>query len=383
MMKKLNIFNRRPKNNMIPLADPIVEKTGDARMVELENSQYEMENGSDLPTIQFGSKACMIALGKWMEVLSSDAQAENYVADALDWYAPISFDDLTNVSREFAKLLIQADVSPTEKIIVDEFDKNEGLLKCYFETSKKNVDMNYTYPNQDDFSELGLKEGKNKTIYHYTPEQTEMPKKLWLASYTRENPETGVIFERDLEIPHVYYAVVTDEQYKTIIQISYSHVGEDDEVQNVDCDKLEVALMEMQMPQRIDTTFKMVQSTLLCRCEDFQHIFITEEKMEENKECWQGNKKEITNQIYVTKGKVKQFVVTKNGRTISVNLDGSWSHKRSNKIVSVDPKGNMGYTIANVSEQKRNNINPIMDYEIAEKEVNDAEEMVYALIKGD
>lgn len=288
-MKISDLFKRRARRKYIQLEYPIVDKCENARLAELENNHYALENGSDLPTIQFGSKKCIIALGQWMNMLSNfivvscanETLCTRLSADELYKKNFVQYEKLEEVSKEFARLLVEIGISATEKIIVNEFEEEEGLLKCHFETLNKDIDMRYCYGHNGIHPKLTLQKGKKKLTYSYSEGNAKKPRHLWLADYTKVNAKTGVSLFRSFESSGEYHATITDGLYQSKIQIKYSNDAQKSKAGYVNFDKLETTLMEMRMPQQIDTIFEMVQSNLLCGYGEVEHIFIQEVKKED------------------------------------------------------------------------------------------------------
>lgn len=82
--------------------------------------------------------------------------------------------------------------------------------------------------------------------------------------------------------------------------------------------------------------------------------------------------------VSLNHGQLKKFIITKGGRTITIDSDGNWSYNSPKLIVSQNDKGDIDYRLNSISsDEMLNAVNPYDQY----NEVNQEVEQIRLLSK--
>lgn len=365
-------------------------------ILEEEEEEFDIGlvvNGEYLPSIKYDSPVTIIALGQWMNIL--DNVKVRGIANFMQIHEPLSALELSSnteisnsellfVSREFAKLLLQAGISSDEVVSISDFNEEKGTFNCSLEKADKTIEMSYSYGNLDDFPALVFKEGEDITNYDFLDAYEDRPRGLRLAHYTRTNPETGVKYWF-YNTEFFFSCNVIDGDYEISMHFDYPEHLDDLRVNPyVDINKMRDVFLGVRLPQNALDTFSIVNSCLLTNYRLFPKFEIKEVKKEIIPTTGYKKVKEIvTNSVLLCKGQKKQVVVTKDGKTITINDDNSWVNSSDDKTIALSSQGQVSYNAISILMDNLSLVSPATDYEEALKEVEDVRRLTLTTLPED
>lgn len=87
--------------------------------------------------------------------------------------------------------------------------------------------------------------------------------------------------------------------------------------------------------------------------------------------------------ISLNHGQLKKFIITKGGRTITIDSDGNWSYDSPKLIISQCDKGNINYSLNSIpSDELLTASSPFEQYSEVSKEVEQVRKLAKTMLKG-
>ena len=119
--------------------------------------------------------------------------------------------------------------------------------------------------------------------------------------------------------------------------------------------ELKKYLLNLEFPIKIDEVFKNIDNILFYSTNEYPNFALEVFKKKKN------NKYEITDKIILNYGKLKEFSITKNGKTISIKDDDSWTYDSKNISAYTDKNGKVGFSAKEMKKDELNKLKTIKE----------------------
>ena len=368
-----NIFGVSKEKGL--LAVPIVEK-----------------EALDVPKVVIEDLELKVTIGQWLGLLYSQ---KGFGKSGFMLYTHLSAEELmkkVNIPDEkmqeivtkFGFLLKLAGIENAETCTLDQFDKDNYSFNCHFSNSDDDAKITLRWA---EIIDLGMEitinyQNESKTYDYYWLESEEKQTRLELQRYTIKNPENENSCYRYLS-PHNVYFLLSNGEYSFSLEIERPKniefdVSSNNKFRLENEEQLQQYLLGLTFPLEINEVFKKVCEISTNSIEEYP-IF----KIEVKRKSDEKNDK-TTDIVFLNHGQLKKFAITKGGKTISINNDGSWSYDSEKLIVSQSDKGNINYSLNSLpSDELLNVSNPFEQYSEVSQEVEQVRKLTKIMLKNE
>ena len=201
-----------------------------------------------------------------------------------------------------------------------------------------------------------------------------------LQSYTIKNSENGNSCYRYLS-PYKAYFTLENGEYCFLIEIDRPKSIKVDVFSNYvfrlkNEEQLQQYLLGLTFPLKIDEVYNKICEISTNCVEEYPNFEIRVERKIDKK----NNKK--TDLISLKHGRFNQFIITKNGITISIDNNGNWSYDSQKFIISQNNNGNINYSLNSTSSDELFNVaTPFEHYNEVSQEVEKVRKLTKDIIK--
>lgn len=339
----------------------------------------EVKEEIDIPNVVFEDLELQVTVGQWLGLLSSRQGTGN---SSIMLYSHLSAAELmerTNIPAEkfdeinekFGLLLKSAGIDTTETCTLDQFDKDKFSFNCHFSNEDMDAKISLRWGDFMDFGPEFTIDLPNITkTYDYCGEYEDRPARLSLRHYTISNPNNGNSCHRYLS-PYSSNFSLQNGDYTFSIEIDkpegITHDLFSDYVFAIrNEEQLEQYLLGLSFPIAIDEVYKSICEISASPVSEYPKFKIEVEKKVDEK-----NSKTI-DMVSLSHGKLKKFIITKNGRTIAIDGDGNWSYDTPRLAMSQSEKDGVNYRLNSIpSEELILMDSPLDEYNKVSQEVDE------------
>lgn len=344
----------------------------------------------DVPKVVFEDLELQITVGQWLGVLSSQQSFGN---SGLTIYTHLSAEELmkkVNIPAEkfeeivtkFGLLLKLVGVDNAETCTLDQFDKDNFSFNCHFNNRSDDAKISLRWGCMMDSSPAFNIDclTENRT-YNYYEEYQDEPTRIKLQHYTIKNPENGNSCYRYLS-PYRIYFTVTNGEYSFSIEIERPESIKVDffsdyvfRLENEE--QLQQYLLGLTFPLEINEVYKRICEISTSSVNDYPCF-----KIEVKRKLDEENNK-TTDMVSLNHGQLKTFIITKGGRTITIDSDGNWSFDSPKLIISQSDKGNINYSLNSIpSDELLTAPSPFEQYSEVSQEVEQVRKLTKTMLNG-
>ena len=343
-MKLRDLFKRKGQNKTDETIDVYTETAF------VDNETFE------IPKVIFEDLELQVTIGQWLGILSS---RQGFGTEGITFYTHLSAEelmkktnisakDLDNISKKFGELFKMAGVDNSETCVLSQYDKEKFTFNCHFNNAgdSANISMRWGDPIEN-MPELKIDYHNNSKTYYFNESYENKPMKLSLEHYTLTNPENGNEVYRYLS---KYRSSITlrNEDYQLTIEnekpinIEFDIFNDRDYVYKLrNEEELKQYLLGLSFPITIDEVYKKICELSLENVSEYPMLSIKVEKNINSTSL-------TTDLIYMNNGQLTKFVITRNGRTISLDNKDNWSFKTSEVTVSQNNEGIVNYSLHSI-----------------------------------
>lgn len=352
------------------------------KLLDISKAEEEL---LDVPKVVFEDLELQVTIGQWLGILSSQQSFGNsgftvythLSAEKLMKKVNIPAQKFEEIVTKFGFLLKLAGVDNTETCTLDQFDKDNFSFNCHFNNRNNDANISLRWGDMIDFGpEFTINYQNESKTYNYYEESEEKPIRLELQHYTIKNPENENSCYRYL-FPDETYFTLTNGEYNFSIEIKRPESIKVDifseyvfRLENEE--QLQQYLLGLTFPLEINEVYKKICEISTSSVNEYPSF-----KIEVKRKLDEKNNK-TTDMVSLNHGQLKKFIITKGGRTITIDSDGNWSYDSPKFIVSQNDKGDIDYRLNSISsDEMLNAVNPYDQY----NEVNQEVEQIRLLSK--
>jgi len=309
----------------------------------------------DVPKVVFEDLELQVTIGQWLGVLSSQ---QGFGNSGFTIYTHLSAEELmkkVNIPAEkfeeivtkFGLLLKLAGVDNAETCTLDQFDKDNFSFNCHFNNRSNDAKISLRWGSMMDSGPEFIIDylDENKT-YDYYEEYKDKPTRLKLQHYTIKNPENENSCYRYLS-PYAAYFTLTNGEYSFLIEIERPEsikvdVFSDYVFRLENEEQLQQYLLGLTFPLEINEVYKKICEISTSSVNEYPSF-----KIEVKRKLDEKNNK-TTDMISLNHGQLKEFIITKGGKTITIDSDGNWIYDSSKLIISQSGNGNINYSLNSI-----------------------------------
>lgn len=356
------------------------------KLANIPKSEIEL---SDVPNVVFEDFELQVTIGQWLGILSSQ---QSFGTSGITIYTHLSAGELMKkvniptqkieeIVTKFGLLLKLAGIDNAETCILSQFDKDNFSFNCHFNNSGNDAKISLRWGSMMDYGPQFIIDypNENKT-YDYHEEYNGEPIRLELQSYTIKNSENGSSCYRYLS-PYKVYFNLKNGEYCFLIEIDRPKSIKVDVFSNYvfrlkNEEQLQQYLLGLTFPLKIDEVYNKICEISTNCVEEYPNFEIRVERKIDKK----NNKK--TDLISLKHGQFNQFIITKNGITISIDNNGNWSYDSQKFIISQNNNGNINYSLNSMSSDELFNVaTPFEHYNEVSQEVEKVRKLTKDIIK--
>ena len=332
-----------------------------------ENNSVLIEHDGDIPAIVFDNKLCVVALGQWLHMLKNikiipigTKVYTRLTPQELLKEISISNDQYETIGKAFARLLMTSNIAKNDIVRVSHFNEEEASFECELVNDNRLLKMHYHYGEIDKEPKLVVIEKKNITLYTLVNFN-----ELVEDSQVVVNEDTGLSYYSHNSL-NSYNGKVSKDDQSITIDISYpKHNNNYIEVEFLKHVLLRVNIMDM----GINELYDLISCYFNIDYHDFPSIKIS-----------RFDKEKLTDRVTIIYGVLELLMMTKNGITVSIDDNDSWSYEKPGIAFSKSPSKGLSYSLSAI-EGKIEDINPVKDYEEASKEIEHLKVLVKEMLK--
>lgn len=304
-----------------------------------------------MPKIVFQQWQLQIAIGQWLHMDASQP--------------------LTEIEKKFSYVLKLAGIEENEICVLKEFDKEKFSFNCYLKNTNINTNIELKWGDINIPKELTINYPQKAITYQYYQEE-EKPI-LKQHHYTIKNSQNKNKCSRFIS-PHNIVLTVQNEEYTLSLKIENTKENNSSVFSLKKEAELQIYLLGLSFPLEINTIYKKICEITI----DFINKYPKFELQIENNVT-----KETTDIISLIYGNLKKFMITKNGKTITISETGEIIHKTSMYTIKEKENGEINYSL-NIKPGKKlpEEISPLKQYNEAQKEIAKAKEFIKTIIKS-
>lgn len=346
----------------------------------------------DVPKVVFGDLELQVTIGQWLGILSSQQGFGNYgftiythlSAEELMKKVNIPAEKFEEIVTKFGLLLKLAGIDNTETCTLNQFDKDKFSFNCHFNNSGNDANISLKWGNMIDFGpELTINYQNECKTYDYWSETEEKSTRLKLQHYAIKNPENENFCYRYLS-PYKTYFTLTSGEYSFSIEIDRPESIKVDIFSDYDYvfrleneEQLQQYLLGLTFPLEINEVYKKICEISTSSVDEYPSF-----KIEAKRKLNEKNNK-TTDMLSLNHGQLKEFIITKDGRTIAIDSDGNWSYDSPKLIVSQSDKGNINYSLNSIpSDELLTTSTPFEQYSEVSQEVEQVRKLTKTMLKG-
>lgn len=352
------------------------------KLLDISKAEKEL---LDVPKVVFEDLELQVTIGQWLGILSSQQGFGNsgftvythLSAEKLMKKVNIPAQKFEEIVTKFGLLLKLAGVDNAETCTLDQFDKDNFSFNCNFNNSGNDANISLRWGDMIDFGpEFTINYQNESKTYNYWAESEEKPTRLKLQHYTIKNPENENSCYRYLS-PYETYFTLTNGEYSFSIEIKRPEsikvdIFSDYVFRLENEEQLQQYLLGLTFPLEINEVYKKICEISTSSVNEYPSF-----KIEVKRKLDEKNNK-TTDMVSLNHGQLKKFIITKGGRTITIDSDGNWSYNSPKLIVSQNDKGDIDYRLNSISsDEMLNAVNPYDQY----NEVNQEVEQIRLLSK--
>lgn len=344
----------------------------------------------DVPKVVFEDLELQVTIGQWLGILSSQ---QGFGNSSFTIYTHLSAEELMkkiNIPAEkfeeivikFGLLLKIAGIENTETCTLNQFDKDNFSFNCHFNNSGNDANISLRWGDMIDFGpEFTINYQNESKTYDYWAESEEKPTRLKLQHYTIKNPENENSCYRYLS-PYTSYFTLTNGEYSFSIEIKRPEsikvdVFSDYVFRLENEEQLQQYLLGLTFPLEINEVYKKICEISTSSVNEYPSF-----KIEVKRKLDEKNNK-TTDMISLNHGQLKKFIITKGGRTITIDSDGNWSYDSPKLIISQSDKGNINYSLNSIpSDELLTASSPFEQYSEVSQEVEQVRKLTKTMLKG-
>lgn len=337
----------------------------------------------DVPTVTFLDYELQVSIGQWLGVLSTDnfykflwsAVYVPYSADALDSKIKESRIKEGEIALLFGRLLKEAGVENEEFCILSDFDKWNFSFNCCFRYKNESARVKLIYGNLIDKPKLEIDYQDVNREFSCCRDFKVEDKLLSLQTVTYKNPQNGKSLIRYYE-PDCACFVLSASDYSLTIRVGKAKVLDyfDDGAFMLDMeDTLKDYLFNLSFPVDVLLLHKMISGIYARNLASYEKYVIRVEKSD-------GEMAKTTDMLSLKYGDLVKFVVTKNGKIITVDGEDNWSYGTSNMTISSGAGQDVKYSL-NLKDYEIVNMNLHDKYVCARQAVDVEKRAIKALLK--
>lgn len=359
-----------------------------------ENQTLDISKGEkealDVPTVIFEDLELQVTIGQWLGILSSQQGFENsdftiythLSAEELMKKVNIPAEKFEKIVTKFGLLLKIVGIENTETCILNQFDKDNFSFNCHFNNSGNDANISLRWGDMMDFNpEFTINYQNESKTYDYLAEAEEKIARLKLQHYTVKNPENGNSCYRYLS-PYTADFTLTNGEYSFSIEIKRPEsikvdVFSDYVFRLKDEKQLQQYLLGLIFPLEINEVYKKVCEISTSLINEYPSF-----KIEVERKLNEKNNK-TTDMISLNYGQLKNFIITKSGRTITIDSYGNWSYDSPKLIISQSDKGNINYSLNSISsDELLTAASPFEQYSEVIQEIEQVRKLTKTMLKG-
>lgn len=345
------------------------------------------EQGLDIPKVIFEDLVLQVKVGQWLGVLSSQKLVDEFInctfssSDELIKVANIPTEQLEEIVTKFGYVLKLVGIDNAETCTLSQYDKDNFSFNCHFNNSGN--DANISLKNKIFFEPGVIINYQNECkAYEYYKESKNKPIRLDLQYYTIKNPENGNSCFRGLSLGEIAF-ILQNGEYSFSINISRDRRKNPDifswdifRLKNEEA--LQQYLLGLSFPFEINEVYKKICEISVDSITDYQSFELKVDRKLD------GENNKTTDMVSIFYGQISKFIITKGGKTIEINGDGSWSYDSPKLTVSQNNKGNITYTLNSIPSVDLLNIaSPLEKYNEVCKDVEQVRLLTKTILKSE
>lgn len=334
------------------------KKINEKKVLKISGHEYDL---SDVPEVLFEDFDLQLMIGQWLGITKKN-------------------DEIASIFGLFLKLV---GVQNSEICILNQYDKANFSFNCHFSKNGDDAKISLRYRAFTDSPAVFNIDYQNENRdYVYDNLFYNKLIKFNLQNYTIKNPENGNSCYRFLS-PFKAHFTLTNGDDELFIVIDKPESMEFDAVDDSNYvfrleneEQLLQYLLGLKFPIKINELYSKICEISINRVEKYPKFGI-----EVNKKIDEKNSK-TTDLIELKHGKINQFMITKNGKFISIDNEGNWSYNSSKFIISQNNTGNINYCFNSVFKDELLNSSILSEeYDNASQDVENVKKLAKNLFK--
>lgn len=308
----------------------------------------------DGPKVIFDDLKLKITIGQWLGLLPPQKEEKEGAvsiithldAEELMKATDIPKSKLDEIDKRFGYLLKLAGIDPKETCTLNQYNKDAFSFNCVLQNCQSNAKISLKWSS---FMDSGPKliidyKGERRTYEYWTwiePDKEII--NLGLEHYTKINEANDNSYFRYLSKYGVSISL-QNEDYHFSISFDRPRGKTDNKPYTLDKEnKLQEFLLGLSFPFDICEVYKKI-----CEICDITTDLLTtipsfslkvERKLNEKQEV-------VTDKIDFYYGQLKCFVLTRNGKTITIDRDGNWTYISQGLTINQSNNGSISYSIS-------------------------------------
>lgn len=352
--------------------------------------EIKLENTSlNEPKIIFEDLELQVTIGQWLGILSSQQGFGNsgltiytlLSAKELMKRINVSNEKLKEISANFGHLLTLAGIDKSETCTLNQFDKEKSSFNCHFNNSNNDANISLRWGSFiDSGPEFIIDYQNEKRTYDYREAYKDKPARLNLQQYIIKNVDNNNSCSRYLS-PHSAYFTLKNEQHSLTITIerpeSIKKSGLGDCVFRLKKeDELQQYLLGLTFPLDINEVYKKICEISLDSITEYPK-FDLEVKSQINEK-----QDKTTDMISLRYGLLNIFIITREGKTVTIDSAGNWSYASPELAVSQEKNGNINYSLNSISYDEISSLaSPLEQFNMVSQEVEQVRTLTKTLLK--
>ena len=339
-----------------------------------------------VPKVIFEDLELQVTIGQWLGILPSQ---QGFGNSGFTIYTHLSAKKLMKkvntpakkfeeIVTKFGLLLKITGIENTETCTLNQFDKDNFSFNCHFNNSGNDANISLRWGDMIDFGpEFTINYQNESKTYDYWAESEEKPTRLKLQHYTIKNPENENSCYRYLS-PYTAYFTLTNGEYSLSIEIKRPESIKVDVFSNYvfrleDEKQLQQYLLGLTFPLEINEVYKKICEISTSSLNEYPSFKIEVKRKLNNK---------TTDMISLNHGQLQNFIITKGGRTITIDSYGNWSYDSPKLIISQSDKGNINYSLKSIpSDELLAASSPFEQYSEVSQEIEQVRKLTKTMLK--
>ncbi len=320
-----------------------------------------------VPKVIFNDEELHVIVGQWLEVLASKNCSRVGVGASLITQLPadsllqsgISQDEWAEVDYTFGMLLKQIGIEEKETCLFDDYNKEEFSFNCHFQELNDDAKIRLRWGSLIDDLPAMIIEYKNIVrAYDYHVGNSERPKAITISSFTAKNPENGnkvstyaSPYNANFEVSNadIIMNITVDRPEEIDARGDYIFRLKND-------DKLVEYFLDMSFPPNLAEVYKKICEVGIDSVDDYPRFSIKVEKKAENK------KAVITDRILVKKGRLCNFILTRNGKKVGIDCQGNTMYEENRFAINKSHGGGLDYHLNVNPNEDINSVGTLPDH---------------------